>query len=136
MKFNYEHLETTELIHRYIKLIYQITDGFPKSEKFGLTAQAKRSATSILLNLAEGSSRASKPEFIRFLNISLGSLVETDAVLKLAVTLQFIPDDQRETIDDLQQKIFYKLIALKKYLKRTNHTIHTLHTICTIQTYA
>ena len=114
MKFNYEHLDTTKRIHEYIKLVYQITDQFPKTEKFGLVMQARRSAASVLLNLAEGSARSSRPEFARFLNIAIGSLVETDATLKLAVTLTLIPEEQRKRPDDIVQETFYKLVALKK----------------------
>ena len=34
--------------------VYRLTNRFPRSEQFGLTAQMRRSATSIPANIAEG----------------------------------------------------------------------------------
>ena len=47
--------------------IYQLSQNFPDSEKFGLTSQIRRASVSILSNISEGAARSSKKEFIRFL---------------------------------------------------------------------
>ncbi len=65
-------------------LCYQLTNNFPKSELYGLTNQMRRAAVSVPSNIAEGYGRNGKPEYIRFLHISLGSLRELDTQLYIA----------------------------------------------------
>ena len=72
------------------KLVYQITYSFPKDEIYGLTSQIRRSAVSIPSNIAEGRGRNSNKEFIRFLQISLGSLYELQTQLELAVSFNYV----------------------------------------------
>ncbi|MEA3493392.1 MAG: four helix bundle protein [Candidatus Margulisiibacteriota bacterium] len=72
-------------IKKYIKNIYSISSQFPKEEQFGMINQLRRAATSIALNLAEGSDRGSDKDFKRFINMSIGSLNETVAVLDLSL---------------------------------------------------
>ena len=66
--------------------IYTVTNNFPKEEVFRLTSQIKRSAISIPSNIAEGLGRESSQEFLRFLNISIGSLFELQTQLEIAKT--------------------------------------------------
>ncbi len=55
---------------------YMITKSFPRDERFGLTAQLRRSAVSIPSNIAEGYGRDSDGSFVQFLRIAQGSLKE------------------------------------------------------------
>ena len=64
--------------------VYSITRRFPKSERFGLVTQMRRSAVSIVSNIAEGSSRTTKRDVRRFLSISRGSASELEAQLIVA----------------------------------------------------
>lgn len=68
---------------------YQLTDGFPPEEKFGLVSQMRRSVISVPSNIAEGASRNSKREFIRFIQIALSSLSELETQLLLCQQLGF-----------------------------------------------
>ena len=43
-----------------IKLIYFITNNFPKNERYGLVNQMRRAAISVASNLSEGTARKSK----------------------------------------------------------------------------
>jgi len=56
--------------------IYKVSKLFPSEENFGLTSQIRRSAVSIPSNISEGYGRNSLNDYIRFLNISVGSLYE------------------------------------------------------------
>ncbi len=69
---------------------YRITSKFPSAEKFCMTQQLRRAALSVHLNLAEGCSRKSGAERVRFFEISRGSLVEIDACLDIAVDLKYV----------------------------------------------
>ena len=80
MTFNYEKLDVTRNIQKLIVSIYEITSTFPSEERFGLVSQIRRASVSVLLNIAEGSSRRSRAEFSRFISIAIGSLVEVDAL--------------------------------------------------------
>ena len=64
--------------------IYQLTSTFPKEEIYGLTSQIRRCSVSIPSNIAEGYGRESDKEFLRFLNISIGSLFEMQTQLEIA----------------------------------------------------
>jgi four helix bundle protein len=71
------------------KLIYALTQNFPREEKFGLVTQMRRAAISIPSNIAEGQARHTTGEFIQFISHAEGSLAELDTQLNLAVELQF-----------------------------------------------
>lgn len=64
--------------------IYEITNGFPKEEIYGLSSQIRRCVVSIPSNIAEGAGRNSKKEFSHFLSIALGSSFELETQLILA----------------------------------------------------
>lgn len=70
-------------------MVYHVTSRFPKEEKYGLTAQIRRSAASIPSNIAEGAARNSAREFHHFLGISAGSLAEVETQLELAARLEY-----------------------------------------------
>jgi len=74
--FNFEKLEVWQEAINFADSVYAITRTFPEAERFGLTNQMRRAAVSISSNLAEGSSRASRPDFARFVEIATGSLFE------------------------------------------------------------
>ena len=61
--------------------IYEVTTLFPDSEKFGLKSQISRCVISIPANIAEGCAKDSQKDFVRFLQISLGSAFELFSVV-------------------------------------------------------
>ena len=73
---NYRDLEVWKLSKEIAKDIYMLTKSFPADERFGLTQQIRRATVSVMSNIAEGSRRRSKQEFMRFLNIASGSACE------------------------------------------------------------
>ena len=74
--FNFEKLETWQEAINFADLVYELTRKFPDQERFGLTNQMRRAAVSVSSNLAEGTSRQSRPDFARFVEIASGSLFE------------------------------------------------------------
>ena len=74
--------------------IYEVTKKFPKEEIYGLTGQLKRAAISLPSNIAEGSSKRSTKEFMRFINIAYGSLAELETQLIIAERQRFISKEQ------------------------------------------
>ena len=74
--FNFEELEVWHKAIEFADSVYTITRSFPGDERFGLTNQMRRSAVSISSNIAEGSSRNSRKDFARFIEIATGSVFE------------------------------------------------------------
>jgi len=74
--FPFENLETWQKAIDFADLVYKLTRSFPDEERFGLTSQMRRAAVSISSNIAEGSSRFSRDDFARFVEIATGSLFE------------------------------------------------------------
>ncbi len=70
-------------------LIYKQTEEFPKTEKYGLINQIRRSTISISSNIAEEAGRRSEKEFERFLHIATGSCYELETQLTISHNLSF-----------------------------------------------
>ena len=75
---NYRQIKAWQHAHRVVLLVYALTESFPASERFGLVQQMKRAAVSVPANIAEGSKRLFKRDYVRFLNIAEGSLREVE----------------------------------------------------------
>jgi len=74
--FNFERLDVWTHAIDFADMIYTLTRKFPGEERFGLTNQMRRAAVSVSSNIAEGSSRISRADFARFIEIAMGSLFE------------------------------------------------------------
>lgn len=70
--------------HKLVLMMYKITDTFPQKEMFGLVSQMRRCVVSITSNIAEGFSRQSYKEKIRFYTITQGSVTELQSQLYIA----------------------------------------------------
>jgi len=90
--FKFEKLEVWQLALDYIDLIYEISDQLPGSEKYNLKSQITRAATSVALNIAEGSSGQTDAEQARFLGMAIRSLLETVACQHIISRRKFLQD--------------------------------------------
>ena len=87
-----------------LKLVYTISSKFPEEEKFGLTAQIRRAAVSIISNIAEGAGRKSNAQFVNFLSYSKGSATEVEGQMIAANFLGFI---SQEELDNITKELDY-----------------------------
>lgn len=97
---DFKELEVWQKAVDAVTSVYQMTTGFPESEKFGLVNQLRRAAVSIPSNIAEGSARHHSKDFIHFLRIADGSAAEVETQLIIASRLGFIESDD-ELISEL-----------------------------------
>jgi four helix bundle protein len=97
--------------------IYSLTSRFPKEELFGLTNQLRRASISVSSNIAEGLSRTSKLEKVRFLLISRSSLVEIDTQLEIAIKLKLCSNNEIVEIEKLLNSLFAIITSLKKKIQ-------------------
>ena len=94
---SFQDLVVWQKARTLVKMIYHLTMRYPACERFGLALQTRRSAVSVPSNIAEGYGRGSLRDYIRFLQISRGSLNELLTQLILAVDLNYF--SQREMAD-------------------------------------
>ncbi|WP_395057114.1 four helix bundle protein [Flavobacterium sp.] len=114
---NFKELEVWKESRILTKEIYILTNYLPQEEKFGLISQIRRCVISIPANIAEGSAKDSQKDFLRYLQISLGSSFELESHLILCIDLGFLnqelTDVHLQTIERLQKRI----ASLIKYVK-------------------
>jgi len=72
--------------------IYKLTSHLPEAERFGLIGQMRRAAVSVPSALAEGHSRISTKEFMRYISIAMGSLAEIETQLILCLKLNLLDE--------------------------------------------
>ena len=109
----YRDLEVWKRSHALVLRIYQLTKSFPDEERFGLTSQLRRAAVSVPANIAEGSKRRKSQDYARFLNISEGSLSETDYLLLCSKDLGYLPESALEPIASEIEEVSRMLYRLR-----------------------
>lgn len=98
--------------------IYEITQKFPKEEHFGITAQMRRAAISIISNIAEGCGRKSDAYLKTFLSYALGSAAELECQCILANDLGFMTNNDFEEINNELLEIQKMIMAFMDKLKQ------------------
>lgn len=86
---SFTDLRTWQKAHQFVLAAYRLTEGFPRTETYGLTSQLRRAAVSIPANLAEGFRKNGIADKIRMMNISQGSAEEARYYLILANDLGY-----------------------------------------------
>ena len=98
-------------------LIYSLTSEFPKDEQYSLVSQIRRSAISIIANIAEGRGRGTRKDFTNFLHIALGSCLELEAELSISKELKFGIIGKYEEIELLNVEVMKMLTVMIQKLK-------------------
>jgi four helix bundle protein len=114
--FNFEKLDVWQEAIEFADLVYELTGACPHEERFGLTNQMRRAAVSISSNLAEGSSRASRIDFARFVEIATGSLFEIVSQSAIALRRKMITQSSYDQIYAAAEKQSKMLSGLRKSL--------------------
>ena len=114
----FENLEVFKESHKFVLLIYTITRKFPIDEKFALTSQLRRAATSIVANIVEGNARGHCREFVQFIFQAIGSLEEAKYHILLAKDLSYITKNDYDTLHIQAETVGRLLSGLMKYWKQ------------------
>ena len=117
MSRDYHKLKVFDMAHILTKKIYTFTNKFPKEEMFGLTSQMRRASVSIPANIAEGSARRSKKEYIQFLFNALGSASELEYYIYLSKDLDYISCNEYAELRDLENQVARMLQGLIKAIE-------------------
>lgn len=98
---DYRKIDAWKLADELTMAVYEQTRAFPREETYGLTSQIRRSAYSVPSNIAEGSARNTKKDYLSFLYIARGSLTETQYFVHLSHRLGYLPDSAKTQLMDL-----------------------------------
>ena len=95
---NYKTIKAWQLGDDLTVEVYKLSSNFPKDELYAMTSQIRRAAYSVPANIAEGAGRRTQKDYLRFLDITRGSLNETEYFLHLAYRLSYI---DKVTLDSI-----------------------------------
>jgi four helix bundle protein len=115
--YKFQKLDVYQFALGYVKAIYRIAQKLPEKEKYNLKSQISRAATSVVLNIAEGSTGQSDLEQKRFLGLSLRSYLETIACLDLIEQFEYLAVEEINDVRQQGHELFIKLIAFRRALK-------------------
>ena len=97
---------------------FRLTEHFPRREIYGLTAQLRRSAISIPANIAEGNGRRSTREYLHFLSVALGSTLELETQMLLAVRLNYVQESDAARSFEMTAELGRMMHGLRNSLGR------------------
>jgi four helix bundle protein len=117
MSFKFEKLIVWQKALDLSDEINKLVKTFPKEELYILTSQIKRAADSVALNIAEGSTGQTNPEFAKFLGYSLRSNVEVVSCLHIAKRREYINTENFDRLYKMCEEILVMINALRKTLK-------------------
>ena len=117
MPFKFEKLEVWKDSVELSGLVHKVCLAFPKEELYILVPQIKRAADSVSLNIAEGSTGQTNPEFKKFLGYAIRSGVEVVGCIYLAKKRSIISEADFETIYNATDNLVKRIQALRNTLK-------------------
>ena len=128
MEFKFERLEVWQMALSYTDQVYVVAEALPRQEEYNLKSQITRAATSIGLNIAEGSTGQSDAEQARFIGLALRSLIETVACLRLIQRRKYsVEAGQLESLDQAAHELAIKLQAFRRSLTKDYHRVSDSH---------
>ena len=113
---DFKKYDIWQLSHELTLEVYKIASIFSKEELFGITSQLRRATSSIPTNISEGCGRNSDKEFNQFLNIALGSALETEYLFILSKDLNYLNQEQFQDLELKINNIKSKIYKLKQKL--------------------
>jgi four helix bundle protein len=114
--YKFQSLQVYQLALAYLDKVYDLARGLPETEKYNLRNQLARAATSVVLNIAEGSTGQSDPEQSRFISMALRSYLEAVACFDIAERRGYVATSDQQSVRDSGHRLFVKLLALRRSL--------------------
>lgn len=115
---DYTKIDAWKLADDLAVAVYQQTQAFPREELYGLTSQLRRAASSVPANIVEGSARESQRDYLHFLHIARGSLVEAQYFLHLASRLGYLNEVDATRLHQQTKQVFACLHGLIQAVSR------------------
>lgn len=115
--YGFEGLEVWKYSIELVKNIYTLTKTYPKEELFVLVSQLRRCAISIPSNISE-SYEKSKPDFLRFMSISLGSCSELKTQIIISFEIDYINEKTKTELLEKINRVIRMLKGLQSSIKK------------------
>lgn len=115
---DYKKLDVWKKAHeQYMFVKKSIVPKFPDKERFELTSQLSRASLSVPLNIVEGCGRFTDKDFAHFLDNSLGSINEVDYCCFSAFELQYLSEEEYNSVNKMVNEVRAMLINFIKFLR-------------------
>ena len=97
---DYTKIQAWRLADDLAVMIYGNTQSFPREELYGITSQLRRAAVSVAANIAEGAARETLRDYLHFLYMARGSLMETKYFIHLCRRLGLLPPSAADRLNE------------------------------------
>lgn len=114
----FEDIEAWQTARALANLIYSLSSTDPFAKDYGLKDQIRRSAVSVMSNIAEGFESRTQPLFINYLGLAKASAGELRAQLYLALDLKYISQDQFSKAHESADKVSRQIYKFMRYLEQ------------------
>lgn len=108
----YHDLVVWKEAYQFVIAIYTSTKSFPKHELYAVVSQLRRAAVSVVTNLVEGHAKHSNKDFLRYLDISHGSILECAVLLELSRDLKYLSPEEYDELEKTRSRTSYLLDRL------------------------
>ncbi|HEV8160167.1 MAG: four helix bundle protein [Acidobacteria bacterium] len=115
---SYKDLLVWQKAMNLVTNVYNLIKTFPKEEIYGLSGQLRRAIVSVPSNIAEGQGRDSVKEFIHYLSISYGSLMEVETQLQIAANLGYLKQVEVDKLLEQTAEVGRLLNGLSRSLRK------------------
>ena len=117
MAFKFENLQVWQEAIELTGIVHNVSEKFPKKELYVLTSQIKRAADSVALNIAEGSTGQTDPEFNKFLGYAIRSAIEIVSCIFIAKRRKIIQQEDFVLVYDYTDNLVKRIQALRNKIK-------------------
>ena len=116
----FEDLECWQEARKLIRQVYELTKKKDFSADFELKNQVRRSAVSVMANVAEGFHRNSNKNFLKFLDYSRSSIAETLSHAYIALDQDYVSESDMVNLKKQAELSWRKINSLISYLNQHN----------------
>lgn len=117
MPFRFEGFEIWHTARAYASLVHSAMVAFPRHEDYGLRAQMSRAVNSVVLNIAEGSGRATAKALDYYLEIAVASVFEVVAASVLALDRRYITEERYRALYDEGERLAKSINSFRATLR-------------------
>ena len=112
-RYKFQNLKVYQMSLKYLDYLYAVAAKLPDSEKYNLISQLIRAGTSMVLNIAEGSTGQSNAEQGRFLSIAIRSYLETIACFDICLSRAYLTEDDIKEAHKIGHQFFLSATAMR-----------------------
>ena len=117
----FEDIKSWQNARILTQLVYQLSSEEVFSRDFSLKDQIRRSAISIMSNIAEGFESHTQPLFVKYLGLARASAGELRSQVYIAFDLKYITEKELKKLLDIAEKVSRQIFRFVHYLKRQHN---------------